>query len=114
MNLDNFWYSGVLLLILGIFVTLYAVFNGVIYDALGNDVKNHFKEHFSTYFYVCVALVAVLSILAFFYTNTIGSILSRLLKYDVEDETYPSILYYSCEKRVLEYEILYEHYHFFL
>jgi len=67
MNLDNFWYSTVLLVILGIFVALYSVFNAVIYDALGTDVKNHFKEHFSTYFYVCVALVGVLSVLAFYY-----------------------------------------------
>lgn len=67
MNWDNFWYSGVLLLILGGFVALYSVFNAVVYDALGDDVKNHFKEHFSTYFYVCVAIVGVLSVLAFYY-----------------------------------------------
>jgi hypothetical protein len=67
MNWDNFWYSGVLLLILAGFVALYSVFNAVIYDALGTDVKNHFKEHFSTYFYVCVAIVGALSVLAFYY-----------------------------------------------
>ena len=67
MNWDNFWYSGVLLLVLGVFVILYSLFNSVVYDALGEDVKNYFKEHFSTYFYVCVALVGVLSVLAFYY-----------------------------------------------
>lgn len=67
MNWENFWYSGVLLLILAGFVALYSVFNAVVYDALGDDVKNHFKEHFSTYFYVCIAIVGVLSVLAFYY-----------------------------------------------
>lgn len=67
MNWENFWYSGVLLLVLAIFVTLYSVFNSVIYDALSDDIKNHFKDHFSTYFYVCLALVGLLSVLAFYY-----------------------------------------------
>ena len=65
--MDNFWQSGVLLLILAVFIVLFAVFNGVVYDNVSSDIKNNVKDNFTTYFYVCVAMVGVLSGLAFYY-----------------------------------------------
>jgi len=60
-------YTSVSLFILGIFITLFAVFNGVIYDVLDDTNKNLVKENFITFFWTSVAMVILLSLLSFFY-----------------------------------------------
>ena len=63
----EFIYTGVSLFILGIFIILFAVFNGVVFDALTDPGKNYVKDHYVTFFAVSVSMVILLSLLSFFY-----------------------------------------------
>lgn len=60
-------YTGVSVFILGIFITLSAVFNGVVFNALDDPSKNYVKDHYITFFWTSVAMVGLLSLLSFFY-----------------------------------------------
>jgi len=67
MDWSNFWHSAILLGILAVFIVLYSVFNSVVYDNVNADIKNSLKNNFTTYFAVCVVMIALLSIVSFFY-----------------------------------------------
>lgn len=65
--MEPFWYSTILLGILGAFIALFGLFNSIVFDGVSQDIKNSLKDHFTTYFIVCVVMVSVLSILAFYF-----------------------------------------------
>lgn len=65
--MESFWYSTVLLALLGLFITLFALFNSIVFDGVNQDIKNNLKEHFTAYFIVCVVIVSVLSVLGFYF-----------------------------------------------
>ena len=67
MEWSNFWHSTVLLGILAGFITLYSVFNSVVFDNVNADIKNSVKDNFTTYFSVCVVMIVLLSMVAFYY-----------------------------------------------
>jgi len=66
--MDQFYINAFLLIVLGVFVTLFGTYNGIIYDnSFTGDLKNIVRDNLTTFFWVCVALVSLLAFLSIFW-----------------------------------------------
>ena len=64
----SFYESAFLLIVLGVFVTLFGTYNGIIYNnTFTGDLKNIVRDNLTTFFWVCVALVSLLAFLSIFW-----------------------------------------------
>jgi len=64
----SFYESAFLLIVLGVFVTLFGTYNGIIYNnSFTGDLKNIVRDNLTTFFWVCVALVSLLAFLSIFW-----------------------------------------------
>jgi uncharacterized membrane protein len=64
----SFYESAFLLIVLGVFVTLFGTYNGIIYNnSFTGDLKNIVRDNLTTFFWVCVGLVSLLAFLSIFW-----------------------------------------------
>ena len=66
--MPSFYESAFLVVVLGVFITLFATFNGVIFDkSFTGDMKVTIRDNLTTFFWVCAALVLLLTLLSTFW-----------------------------------------------